>query len=259
LASPVFKQLIEAFERVPKPSKHSHTESQIKAEFEKQSAQISSFAQIAAATPTNQNAQPKGKTVYMSEQAREMVYKGIDPRKKRMTEIYVGGLRRTYKSLIRQALRADGIPTSNVVDLQFIGKNVTMLLVPVELADTVLTPLKLVKHFKVIDNFDPLDTTHMKTLPQYQGKTEDELRTIARAQATKRIQKYIDKLPESRAGTRKYYSIQLHKLEETGNQREKGEATRKPKDITAADFFTNALEDMDTQPAEPHTAESRAN
>lgn len=143
-----------------------------------------------------------------------MVYRGVDPRKKKMVEIYLGGLKRTFKSMIRKALAADGVPTRQIVDIQFVGKNVTMLLVPVEQLDVILDPIRKIPHFKVLETFDPLDTTYMKSLPQHQGKTDAELLVIARTQAQKRIQRYIDKLPEARKGTRNYYNIKLRALDE---------------------------------------------
>lgn len=168
----------------------------------------------------------------LNEDARAQVYKGIDPRKKKLIEIYLGGLKRTLKSMIRLALKCDGVNTSHIVDLQFVGKNVTMLLVPQENVAEMLNVLKGIKHFAVLETFDPLDITFMKGLPQYAGKSDAELLSLARKQAETRIQRYIDRLPEFRTGTRNYYTMRLKGVK-TPNM----ETSKTPSEITMVSFL----------------------
>ena len=242
MSSPIFAQLS------PKPTQVRVNRREEEATKQTQPVRDRNSFAGAAALPEGAplpKGQPQGRRIVMTEEYKRMIYAGQDPRKKRLFEIYIGGLRRTFKSNIRQALRADNIPTQHIADIQFIGKNVTLLIVPVDRVEEVLAPLRVVKHFKVLEKFDPLDIGYMKTLPQYAAKSDIELVTLARGQATARIQRYIDGLPENRKGMKKYYTIKKRNLESAETfmdaDAEESEVSR-PRNVMISDFITAELE-----------------
>jgi hypothetical protein len=109
-------------------------------------------------------------------------------------------------------MRSDGIDTSKIIDIQFVGKSMTVFLIPEAYREELVLKINALEKFVVKDTFDPLDTSYMKSLPQYQGKSEEELLRIAIEKAKARIARYINSIPESRTGTRKYYKMMQKKL-----------------------------------------------
>lgn len=95
---------------------------------------------------------------------------GIDPTKRRLHEVYVTAIKRTKKSLLRHAPRADGINTSDIVDTTFIGKSVTMFLIPTEKETTFMDNMEATVKFTILDPFDSLDISFLWSLPQHTGK-----------------------------------------------------------------------------------------
>jgi hypothetical protein len=191
---------------------------------------------VAASERTSQPTRPQGVRVVMSHAAADLVFRGIDPNKRRLHEIYVTGIRRTRKSLLRLALRTKGVDTNNIVDIMFVGKSVTMFLLPVEFAETMKGSLLKVPGIHTIDSFDPLDINHMKSLPQYAGKSDAELQLLARSQAINRIRKHIEKLSTTRVGTKKYYEIKMKGLETPTSP---VQGRNRPSPILMSDFLLN--------------------
>ena len=259
LSSPIFTQLAAAMT----PERINRREAEAVQTAEKNRTNSSSFAaEVASYIPApkarpGQAPQPAPRRTIMTEEYKKMIYAGKDPRKTRLTEVYLGDLRRTFKSNIRQALRADNVPTQHIADIQFVGKNVTILVIPIERAEEVLRPLRQVKHFRVLEQFDPMDITFMRSLPQYVGKSDAELAVLARKQAMDRIQRYIDSLPDNRQGMKKYYTIRKKQLEsrESSNMVPE-EPVRTPTEITMADHIGEMLDELYSNPLEDSIAES---
>lgn len=174
-----------------------------------------SWAEAAKAAPprgTRPNLPVFKKFLPINEETKKMIYDGRDPLKAKLIEVYVHNMHRTIRGNLRKALRSDGIDTSRIIDIQFVGKSITMLLIPSDFKNELSNKLNALKRFQILDAFDPLDVSFMKTLPQYQEKSEEELLRIAMDRATARIARYIASLPNSRVGTIKYYKIIQSKL-----------------------------------------------
>jgi hypothetical protein len=89
------------------------------------------------------------------------------------------------------------------IDIQFVGKGITSLLIPATRETFYQSQLGKIEGFTVLDAFDPLDVTHMKTLTKYQGKTDADLLIEAKRLGKQRLEKIIRQLPEYRGGMRK--------------------------------------------------------
>ena len=156
------------------------------------------------------------------------------------------GIKRTKKSLLRMALRVDGIETNHIVDIGFVGKSITCFLVPVEFVGTFVEALKKTNKFVILENFDPLDVSYIKKLPQYAGKSDGELLILARRLAIERLKRHMERLQESRVGTRKYYALKLKNLEQE-EPRGNTEIVNRPREVMISDFITQLAQD--TTPA----------
>ena len=164
-------------------------------------------------TPNIPLAKRRTKILEMTAEIKKMIYDGRDPLKAKLTEMYVYNMHRTTRGNLRKALRSDGIDTSKIIDIQFIGKSITLLLIPDAFKSELISKLNALKRFQILDVFDPLNVCFMKTLPQYEGKSEEELLRIAMEQAKDRIARHIGSLPTSRVGTINYYRIMQAKQE----------------------------------------------
>ena len=237
--SPLIQKILTAIEETSKarsvparPKEHPNKQA---------AAQSNSFAGVTSIPPakgTEGVSKPVGVRKIMTQAECDLVYKGIDPSKKRLHEVYLTGIKRTKKSLLRMALRVDGIETNHIVDIGFVGKSITCFLVPVEFVATFIGSLTKTKKFTILESFDPLDITFMKDLPQYVGKTDGELLIIARKLAIERLRRHMERLQESRVGTRKYYALKLKKLEQEDERVEQG--TNRPRGILISDFVVQS-------------------
>lgn len=184
---------------------------------------------------------PAVKKLEFTEEQRQLIYSGKDPRKVKLADIYIVGMRRIRRPDLRGALRADGIPTKSIVDIQFVGKNVTVLVTAADNQAQLhaeLTKLSQSRSFSVMPiAFNPLDISKLKGMKQYSGKTDAELTVLVVKQARERLERQASYLPTYRTGLKKYYSGQAKRLEQ-GKALVAPEQPR-PRDITMADFLVN--------------------
>ena len=200
--------------------------------------QPNTFAGVTNTPPAKGTAgvsKPVGVRKVMTQAECDLIYKGIDPSKKRLHEVYITGIKRTKKSLLRMALRVDGIETNHIVDIGFVGKSITCFLIPVEFVAIFVESIKKTNKFTILENFDPLDITFMKNLPQYNGKSEIELLILARKLAIERLKRHMERLQASRVGTKKYYEIQVRKMEKESETGQGG--SNRPQERLISDFI----------------------
>jgi hypothetical protein len=113
------------------------------------------YATIAMQRPAKSNpdvvlpTKRKVAAIQYTVEERQAIYAGKDPRKRKLVELYVSGLRRTRKSDIRNALDIDGVPKADIIDIQFIGKGITSLLIPATREVFYRTQLGKIAGFKV--------------------------------------------------------------------------------------------------------------
>ena len=186
----------------------------------------------AATTSTTQRVRPLNYT----EDERKLIYAGKDPRKTRLTELYMEGLRRARKADIRGALRADGVNTKEIIDIQFVGGGLTSMLIPAAHETSIREQLGRITHFKVLASFDPLDITHMRGLAKYKGKSDEELLVEAKRLAKERLDGIIRRTPTYRKGTKNWYQGQKWRIDHP-----EASANRAPRERTVADFITQTL------------------
>lgn len=187
---------------------------------------------------TNADSQrPRIRPLTYTEEERRLIYGGRDPRKSKLTEIHIEGLKRTRISDIRGALRADGVNTKEIIDLYFVGGTLTVLVIPAAQETSIRSQLGKITHFTVLASFDPLDISRMRSMEKYNGKTDAELFLEAKRMAKDRLSRMIRKLPVHRAGTKKWHERSKRIIDE----RTFGSSAA-PQERTLAQFVVPAVE-----------------
>ena len=180
---------------------------------------------------------PRVRPLTYTEEERRLIYGGRDPRKSKLTEVHVDGLKRTRKADIRGALRADGVNTKEIIDLYFIGGTLTVLVIPAAQEASIRSQLSKITCFTVLDSFDPLDISHMRTMDKYKDKSDAELFLEAKRMAKERLSRMISKMPTYRMGTKKWHERTKRIIEE----RTFGSSVA-PQERTLAQFVVPAVE-----------------
>jgi hypothetical protein len=159
-----------------------------------------------------------------------------DHRKKAQLEvIYVKGIKRQRRDYLRLALREEGVQTREIIDINFIGKSVTTMLVPKEAKERITTSISRISGISVDLTFDPLDTGFASTLEHNRDKSPAQLFAETMKAACMRLKRQIEKLPEKRIGTKAFYQKELSMLQ----HREMAEPTVDHMDIAPQSDFIN--------------------
>jgi hypothetical protein len=179
-----------------------------------------------------------------------MIYAGKDPRKREMWQIYISQLKKGARDFIRGALVADGLNREHLGDIQFMGKNITILTVPKDKASEMLMKLKEIgrkRNFQPLPlDFDPTDISEIKKLPKYQGMSDAEITTIVIKQAIERFNRQAVRLPENRTGMKNYYRGQAKIMEKRLRMVEEGQLNH-PREVTMADFLPQVIQEAQQQ------------
>ena len=130
----------------------------------------------------------------------------------RLRMIYFLNMARNSRNHIRAALRAFKIDTRKILDIGFVGYNITSLLVPDEYCEEVIEKMKIFPKATYLEHFDMLDTTHMSKLAKYKDMSADQLRTEALRLARSRLLRQAEGLPKSRVGTFNFLMMQANSL-----------------------------------------------
>ncbi len=130
----------------------------------------------------------------------------------RLRMIYFLNVSRNSRNHIRAALRAFKIDTRKILDIGFVGYNITSLLVPDEYCEEVVEKMKIFPKATYLEQFDMLDTTHMSKLAKYKDMPADQLRTEALKLARYRLLRQAEGLPKSRVGTFNFLMMQANSL-----------------------------------------------
>ena len=126
--------------------------------------------------------------------------------------IYFLNMSRNFRNHIRAALRAFKIDTRKILDIGFVGYNITSLLVPDEYCQEIIEKMKLFPKAIYLEQFDMLDTTHMAKLAKYKDMPADQLRNEALRLARNRLFRQAESLPKSRVGTYNFLMMQANSL-----------------------------------------------
>ena len=136
----------------------------------------------------------------------------INKVKTKLELVYVIGMKKNNRALIRDSLRLWNIDTRKIIDISFVGREITSLLIPKAEAPKIIDLIETIPGKTVLINFDPLDIKHMSTLHKYKNMNESQLREEAKRLAIKRFESQAERLPESREGTKRFLLMQAHKL-----------------------------------------------
>jgi hypothetical protein len=133
--------------------------------------------------------------------------------------MYFLNMARNHREHIRAALRTLKIDTRKILDIGFMGSNITSLLVPENYCSEVIEKMKAYPKATFLEDFDLLDTSHMSKMVKYKNMTMDELRQEALKMAQSRLRRQAEKLPKSRTGTYNFIMMQANSLSLEGNRR----------------------------------------
>jgi hypothetical protein len=167
--------------------------------------------------------------VVNSDEVARAIIKGEDPFKPKrtpLTEVYVEGIKRNKKGVVRKMMVFYKVAVKHIVDIHWLNAYTIVLTVPKSREGELTEQLKLVPETRVIDAFDPLNITDMKKNPRYIGKSDAELIMEACKLGQERMGRAIESLPANRKGTRAFYEFRKASLEWESKRRQH-EASKK--------------------------------
>lgn len=182
----------------------------------------------------------------------QSILKGVDiTRTERtpLTEIVIANIARNRTGHIRAALRFFKVDASAIVDIHWLSKKVMVAVSPRAKAEALIAQFAQVPDARVLDAFDPLDTSEIRQDPQFAGLTEAQLLEECAKRAKERYDRAIAALPNNRSGTRAYYEYRKACVENEKARRKDAERAR----ALVTDFNTSLDAEMAPPPLSPIT------
>ena len=216
---------------------HQQQVQELKAQGTLSTAQIAQKDQVSLASTeaTTVGVPKKPVRSVTSEMTARAILRGEDPFKPKrtpLTDLYVEGIKRNKKGSIRKMLLFYKIEVRHIADMHWKDANTIVLTVPRSKEGVVVEQVKKVPGTNIIEAFDPLDITAMKTNPRYTGLSDVEMLIEACKLAKERIDRAVESLPPNRKGTIAYHEYRKATLEWEKKRRE--EAIQRGQTRTAA-------------------------